>query len=149
MSCLQFQPSGPPFALDRRFGMCIETPQHIPHLLSQSSERLLAWPWVHWVFSEVVEEDAIDGDEPDHAPLHNLGPAVPHGLDRLGLDASLELALESELLLLSQLAEIWRPCLFRGKAIAREVEGRQCVFMAAEPPLNESQHRTEIALCRT
>lgn len=120
--------------------MCIEAPQHSPHLCPQSLEWLLAWPWIHRVLPEVVEENAVDNDEADHAPLHDLGPLVPRGVDRLGLYATLELALKAKLLLLCQLAKVRWPSLFDLEAVARKVEGRQCVLVASEQAIEELQH---------
>jgi hypothetical protein len=140
----RFQPSGAPSSTSHSFlGMCIEAPQFVPHPRPQSHKWLLAWSGVHRVLREVVEEDAVDSDEADQAPLHDLDPLVPLRSHRLHLDASLELALKPELLLLSQGGELGRPFLSHAEAVAREVEGREGVLMPAEEALEEAQHRIE------
>jgi hypothetical protein len=123
--------------------MCIEAPQFSPHALPQRLERLLARPRVHGILGEVVEEHAVDGDEADQAPLHDLDPLVPLGADGLDLDAPLELALESELLALRHLAEVGRPLLALGKAVARKVEGRERTLLPTKQAAEETQHRCE------
>lgn len=120
--------------------MCIESPKHPPHPLPQSLKRLLAWPWIHRVLSEVVEQDTIDEDETDQTPLHHLRPLVPFWPYRLRLDASLELALEPELLLVRQGAQVRRPLFLGWVLVAREVERWQCVLVAAEEAVEETQH---------
>lgn len=84
-----------------------------------------------------MEENSVDDDERDDAPLRNLGPLVPHRLDGLCLNSSLKLALEAKLLLVGELAEGGRPLFFDAEAVARKVKGRQCVFVAAEQAVDE------------
>lgn len=72
-----------------------------------------------------MEEHAVDDHEANEAPLHDLGPLLPLRLDGLEAKATLELALEAELLLLGELAEVGRPVLLCSVAVAGEVEGRQ------------------------
>jgi hypothetical protein len=123
--------------------MCIEVPQFVPHPSPYSHKRLLAWSRIHGILRKVVEENAVNDDEADQAPLHDANPLVPHGARGFELDASLELALEPELLLLCQLAEIGRPWPAHAKAVACEVEGREGVPLPSEEALEEAQHRVE------
>ena len=120
--------------------MGIEVPEEVPHARPEAFEWLLALAGVHGVLAEIVEEYAPDDNEADQRPLHYLRPLVPHGLDGLRLDAALELPLKAELLLLGEGAEIRRPDLFRGEAIAREVEGREGVLVPAEQAVDELEH---------
>ena len=87
-----------------------------------------------------MEKCTIHDDETDQTPLHNLGPFVPQRPLRLQLDAPLEFALESELLLFRQGAKVWRPFLLDEVLVARKVKGRQCVLMAAKETIDEAQH---------
>lgn len=120
--------------------MCIESPQHFPHLPPQRLERLLARPRVHRVFGEVVEENAVHDDEAYKAPYHDRDLVVPLRTYGLDLEASLELALEAEVLLVRQLAQVGRPLLLCGKAVACEVEGRELGPLAAKEASDESGH---------
>ena len=120
--------------------MCIEPPKQSPHPFPQSLKHLLARPWIHRVISEVVEQDAIDDDEADQTPLYHLCPLVPLRPYRLHLYAAFELALEPELLLVRQGAQIRRPFLLGWVFVARKVKGWQCVLVAAEKAVEEAQH---------
>ena len=87
-----------------------------------------------------MEQDAVNDDEADQTPLHHFGPFVPQWPLRLQLDAPLKFALESELLLFRQGAEVWRPFLLDVVFVARKVKGRQCVLMAAKETIDEAEH---------
>lgn len=123
--------------------MCIKPSQLVPHPPPYSLEWLLAWPRVHRVLCEVVEQDAVDDDERDDAPGDDLDAIVPLRAHGLVLDAPLELALEAELLALCELGEVGRPLLAHGKAVAREVEGRECVCRPVEETRPEASHGVE------
>lgn len=138
-----FQPSGtsyPSLALHDILSLCIESSEKSPHSLSQAFKRLLAWPWVHRVLSEVVEQDTVDYNETDQTPLHYLCPFVPLRAYRLELDASLEFALEPELLLFCQSAEVRRPLLLDAVLVARKVKGWECILLATEDAIQDAQH---------
>ena len=147
-TCHRFRPSLSSVShQNRRRLLCVEVAEYCPHLVAQSLERLLAWRRIHWVVCEVVEEDAMHHDEADQAPLHNLGPLVPCRLDRLEPCAPLELALEVELLLLGELAEVRRPSLLCGKSVAGEVEGRELALLPTQQAVDEAHRRHDGRLC--
>ena len=118
-------------------GMCPQAVPSSPHAVSQAFERLLARSRIHGILGKVVEEDAVDDDEADKVPLDDLGPLLPLRLDGLEAKATLELALEAELLLLGELAEVGRPVLLCAEAVAGEVEGRQVRLGSASEQTRE------------
>lgn len=96
------------------------------------------------------EENTVDGNKQDAAPLRQLHHFVPVGPSIRQLCTSPISSLELELVLLRQLAELWRPCAladvwvgFPGVWEVGRIDGwgfGGCEWVQAYPPGESGQH---------
>jgi hypothetical protein len=96
------------------------------------------------------EKNTIDGNEQDASPLRQFHHLVPVGPSIRQLCTSPVSSLELELVLLRQLAELWRPCAladvwvgFPGVWEVGRIDGWDfgcCEWVEAYPPSESGQH---------